>query len=269
MNDNQYDSSKTINVAVIDIFSEGLSVIVAEHLAPEDFPSFSLGQELDHNALSRKGFSSKFLPGCAAEKFEQFAAQVLLHEDSNSADSWTIILGAKSDPFIPFQGKFDSALRVIETMAALRPSMLFIQTRSPLIVLALPVLKSLGNAVCVTVALETVDETEAVRLTPSLPRPNERIKTARTLKNFGIRTLIQLAPTSSSSIKKLAATAVEIADHIIVCPESENRIDGRMASCTLNNLLQWKNPEKLISVLPDIWRSRVETEESRSLTKRA
>ena len=132
-----------------------------------------------------------------------------------------IIFGCYSDPFFPFQGKFDLSIKALELFARYVPGHLTIQTRSPLLVIALPVLKRLGNKVTVSVAVETNDESSVCRYTPGLPRIEERLKMVTALRRFGVETAIQIAPVLpygdwKEDAHKFAKTLIEHADFITV-----------------------------------------------------
>lgn len=136
-------------------------------------------------------------------------------EDYGSLSSTVVVLGMTSDPLHPFDGKFDVTLKLLEMIAARRPQYLVVQTRSPLIVLALPILKALGDRVSVTIALEAARDADNERLTPDQPRPSERIKAARALKRLGIETVVQVAPVIAADntkrrIREFAAVIDEI-----------------------------------------------------------
>jgi hypothetical protein len=105
-----------------------------------------------------------------------------------------IYFGSSTDPFHPFDGKFDASMRFLELFKRYTPGLLVIQTRSPLLVIAMPVLRKMGRHVAVTIGIETPLDEVAQRYTPSLPRISERLKTARALRNFGIEVTLQVAP---------------------------------------------------------------------------
>lgn len=105
-----------------------------------------------------------------------------------------IYFGTTTDPFFPFEGKFDASMKFLELFRRYTPGMLHVQTRSPLIVLALPVFKALGKHVSVTIGLESCLEDSVQRYTPGLPRVEERLKTAAALRKFGIEVMLQVHP---------------------------------------------------------------------------
>ena len=108
--------------------------------------------------------------------------------------SSVIYLGTTSDPFHPFDGKFNASMKFLELFLRYVPGMLCVQTRSPLIVLALPVFKTLGDHVQITFALETPLEESVRRYTPGLPRVDDRLRTIDTLRRFGIPVALQVSP---------------------------------------------------------------------------
>ncbi len=105
-----------------------------------------------------------------------------------------IYLGVSTDPFLPFAGKFDASMRFLELFRRYTPGMLMVQTRSPLVVIAMPVFTALKGRVAITMGLETPDDTMVRRYTPSCPRVEERLRAVRALRRFGIEVNIQVAP---------------------------------------------------------------------------
>ncbi|MEZ4754801.1 MAG: hypothetical protein R3A13_10930 [Bdellovibrionota bacterium] len=105
-----------------------------------------------------------------------------------------IHLGTSTDPFIPFEGKFDVSIKFLELFKKYTPGLLVVQTRSPLIVVAMPVLTALGNRCSVTIGVETHKDEIRQKYTPHLPRIEERIKTARALRRFGIEVQLHATP---------------------------------------------------------------------------
>jgi DNA repair photolyase len=85
-------------------------------------------------------------------------------------------------------------MSLVELLSRWTPARVIVQTRSPLLAIALPALRALGNRLWVSVALETLDESVIRTYTPGLPSGQERLKLLRTLKRFGIRTGVQIGP---------------------------------------------------------------------------
>ncbi|MDC0357414.1 hypothetical protein OAO01_01235 [Oligoflexia bacterium] len=133
----------------------------------------------------------------------------------------TIYLGTTTDPFFPFEGKFDASMKFLDLFQRYTPGMLCIQTRSPLIVIALPVFKKLGKHCSVTLGLETCLEESVQRYTPGLPRIAERLKTATALKRFGIEVNLQVNPVLPygdwrRDAGEFAEILVEHGDHVFI-----------------------------------------------------
>lgn len=105
-----------------------------------------------------------------------------------------IFLGHEVDPFIPFEGRFDISMKFLELFERFTPGHLVVQTRSPLIVIGLPVLKRMGKRVSVTIGIESHLEESTLKYTPGLPRVEERLKAATALRRFGIEVTLQVAP---------------------------------------------------------------------------
>lgn len=132
-----------------------------------------------------------------------------------------IILGASTDPFHPFEGKFDSSIKFLELFKRYTPGLLTVQTRSPLIVIALPIFSALGKHVSITLGLETNDEYAVRRYTPGLPRVAERLKTAMALRRFGVEVNLQVAPLLPygdwlNGADDFARLLIDHADHVTV-----------------------------------------------------
>lgn len=102
--------------------------------------------------------------------------------------------GVNSDPLHPFEGRFDLSMKILELFQRYVPGKLYVQTRSPLIVLALPILKKLGEHVAVHIAVETHKEDIVQRYTPNFPKAEERFKAALALKRFGVEVGFQISP---------------------------------------------------------------------------
>jgi DNA repair photolyase len=106
----------------------------------------------------------------------------------------TIIFGVTTDPFHPFDEKFATSMKFLELFERYSPGKLIIQTRSPLVVIGLPILKKVKNTTFVSIGLETPSDDIRLRYTPQLPSVSERWKTVRALRRFGLKVGIQVAP---------------------------------------------------------------------------
>ncbi len=108
--------------------------------------------------------------------------------------SSTIFFGTSTDPFFPFEGKFDASMKFLSLFERYTPGLLVVQTRSPLLVIAMPVLKKLGSRAAVTIAIETPLDDMVRKYTPGFTRVEERLRAATALRRFGIEVTLQVSP---------------------------------------------------------------------------
>jgi len=151
-----------------------------------------------------------------------------------------IYFGVTTDPFLPFEGKFDASMKFLDLFLKYTPGMLTVQTRSPLIVIAMPVLKRLGSHASVTIGIETSDEASVRRYTPGLPRIEERLKAVNALRRFGVEVNLQVSPLIPYGDWKgdaghFADMLVKHADHIFVKPltDGSERVERKIRATPL------------------------------------
>lgn len=106
----------------------------------------------------------------------------------------TVVFGVTTDPFHPFDEKFATSMKFLELFERYVPGRLVIQTRSPLVVIGLPMLKKVKETTYVSIGIESPLEEVRNRYTPDLPTVEERWKTVRALRRFGVRAGVQVAP---------------------------------------------------------------------------
>ncbi len=148
-----------------------------------------------------------------------------------------IYFGVTTDPFLPFESKFDASMKFLDIFQRYTPGKLIVQTRSPLIVLALPVFKRLGKHASVTIGIETPCEDMVRYYTPSLPRVSERLRTVEAMRRFGIEVTLQVCPVLPyGEWREDAGAFAELldanADYIHVKPlmDGSEQLDRRMKS---------------------------------------
>jgi DNA repair photolyase len=179
-----------------------------------------------------------------------------------------IFLGVGTDPFHPFDGKFDVTMRFLQLFKKYIPGFLHIQTRSPLVVIAMPILRGLAGRVGVTIPIETLHENVNQRFLPGIPKVDERIKATRALRNFGVEVTLQAAPLLPygdwrHEAGKFAALLSSSADYIHVRPlndgsreaEKKMRNDPLVKALSQQRLFHWLRPDAavpLIRALSDI-----------------
>lgn len=183
--------SAGMNIFTVDSFANGIAF--GQHkLEPGQDPREAYSLKIEDTA-GVKHLRSRYLlhkenPLLELEKhLMRLSSQGIL-------GSSVIYFGTTTDPFFPFESKFDASMRFLEIFKRYTPGMLIVQTRSPLVVIALPVFGKLGARVAITLGLETCDEEAVRRYTPGLPRVNDRIKTARALRRFGVEVTLQASP---------------------------------------------------------------------------
>ncbi|MCI5066508.1 hypothetical protein MRY87_12360 [bacterium] len=175
----------------VDAFEHGLAF--GQHVIDSGQSEFSklalrLPGEESHIKLRARYLIEKDKPLIELEK------QLLRLSNSGVLRRSVIILGVHNDPFHPFEGRFDAAMKFLALFERYTPGLLCIQTRSPLLVLSLPLLKNLEENVVIHFGIETPLDSVARRYTPSLPTVSERVKTVRALSRFGIETRVQVSP---------------------------------------------------------------------------
>lgn len=106
----------------------------------------------------------------------------------------TVVFGVTTDPFHPFDEKFATSMKFLEIFERYAPGRLIVQTRSPLVVIGLPILKKVRNTTIISIGIETPCEDTRQRYTPELPSVHERWKTIRALRRFGLRVGVQVSP---------------------------------------------------------------------------
>jgi hypothetical protein len=205
--------------------------------------------------------NAKNTPG-GKNPWEQF--MLLLEKTANEEDldlaGTTVILGCNSDPFLPFQGKFDTSLKIVEYLARLRPALLCVQTRSPLVVLTLPILKALGQHVVANISLETRQDALNNHSRLGLPRPSERIKAAKILSKAGVPVLLQVVPPSTETdLAGYALMLSELRMHVCFGQKEEPRDSsdnmGRDRSRTLKKYFSKVAGTKVVENIYEDWLS--------------
>ena len=125
---------------------------------------------------------------------QQLERQLLSLSAQGALRDLVVYFGVTSDPFFPFEGRFHESLKILKVLERYRPGLIVLQTRSPLLVLALPQLSVFGANLTVTIGIETFREDAVKRYSPGLPQIQERLRAANALRRFGISVTLQTAP---------------------------------------------------------------------------
>lgn len=133
-----------------------------------------------------------------------------------------VVIGCNEDPFEPFDVKFHLTAALLSYLADSEVAQVIINTRSPLVLLAMPALRVLGERVTVCFALEALSDAIHELYFHHTPRPSERIRAAHTLRELGVAVSLQLAPVvgkiaQQSMPRELAALLMKGLSAVKVC----------------------------------------------------
>lgn len=236
-------------VYTVDAFQGGIAL--GEHKVPagRSGNAFALHLEERSGTVPLRGryFFHRDNPRVALER------QLMKLSKAGVLRRSTIYFGVTSDPFLPFESKFDLARQFLEVFERYVPGLLHIQTRSSLVVLMMPLLKSLGKHVAVTIGIETPLEDVVKRYTPELPTVGERLRTVRALRECGIQTNLQVAPVLPYGDWKHDAPAfaeqlVNNADHVVIAAAlAPHGVDATSSGRTGGNFMT--NRSRLVRAL--------------------
>lgn len=176
------------SVLVVDSYARGISI----GRAGGEEKSYQL--QLDGNPKAGPGGLRSRYVLQAGEPLGDLERHLAKLSSRGELRRTTVIFGVTTDPFHPFDEKFATSMKFLELFERYAPGKLIVQTRSPLIVIGLPVLKQVRHSTFVQIALETPLEEVRLRYTPELPTVSERWKTVRALKRFGFKVGIQVGP---------------------------------------------------------------------------
>ncbi len=204
----------------VDSFANGISFgqhRLEEGQDPRDYYGLSISDEGEIVRLRSRYALHHNNPTWELERYLMRLSQ------QGVLGSSTIYFGTSGDPFHPFDGKFEASMKFLQLFERYVPGLLVVQTRSPLVVLALPVLQKLGDHAAVTIALETDDNEAIRRYTPDIPLCEDRLKAATALRRFGIEVTLQVAPVLpygdwKSDAQRFAHVLIDHADYLSVRP---------------------------------------------------
>lgn len=180
---------RNIKIYTVDSYAHGIAF--GENKTLYDIPVLHLGDE-GELAQGPQLRSRYILERNTKPRELEYQLRKLQRQGELSAS--VICFGVSTDPFFPFEGKFDVSIKALELFAEYTPGKLIVQTRSPLIVLAMPVLKSLGERLIVTVPVESHRQDLLDAYSPALPRIEDRLGAIRALRACGVKVCIQAAP---------------------------------------------------------------------------
>lgn len=199
-------STDAANVVCLNTFPNGVtfslhSASCAKHGTSE------LGQESEqverfvpaHFHLRTKETREFLLPSGKYFAFKEQYAQHLerrlsqLHEDGSLQNS-VFYVGTITDPFSMFHKKFDVTMTCLQLLEHYRPGLVVLQTRSPMAISALPMLKVLADRAIVGMPIESHLEASIARYTPGQPKIGDRLLAANGLRLQGIKVNLVVSP---------------------------------------------------------------------------
>src|SRR5262249_14743199 len=105
-----------------------------------------------------------------------------------------LYFGMATDPFYAFPKKFEMTMKCVELIERYQPGLLVLQSRSPMILSALPMLKLFGSRAVAVIPLETPQERVIQQFTPGQASAADRISAADGLRKQGVRVNLQVSP---------------------------------------------------------------------------
>ena len=105
-----------------------------------------------------------------------------------------VFMSTATDPYQPLESKARVTRRLLEAMAAEPPDFLLVQTRSPLVVRDVDILRAFGERVLVSVTVETDREDMRRSFTPAAPPLAARLDALRRLREAGVATQAAVSP---------------------------------------------------------------------------
>ena len=234
---NEVSRDASLLTYTVDAFSNGIAFgqhKLEGHQDPRDFYSLRIRDDSELVRLRSRYVLHKNNPLAELER------QLMRLSTQGVLRSAVIYLGTTTDPFHPFAGTFDASMKCLELFQRYTPGKLIVQTRSPLVVIAMPVFRKLGHHAAVTIGIETCLEESVARYTPGLPRVDERLKAATALRRFGIPVTLQVNPVLPygdwrSDAGRFAEMLVENGDYIYVrsITDGTDRVERQIRATTL------------------------------------
>ena len=126
--------------------------------------------------------------------------------------STAIFMSSSTDPYQPLEREHQITRSLLEAMTENPPDFLFVQTRSPLVVRDIDLLRRLGSGVRVSMTVETDLEPVRKAFTPKAPPIPDRLQALKRLKAAGVPVQAAVAPILpySGEFPRLLSGAVDI-----------------------------------------------------------
>jgi len=126
-----------------------------------------------------------------------------------------IFCSSATDPYTPLERRLALTRGCLEVMARHPPAALLVQTRSPLVLRDVALLRRLPR-VGVSLTVTTADETVRRAFEPDSPRVARRIATLAALRAAGLRVQAAVAPLLPGDPARLAELLDPVVDRVVV-----------------------------------------------------
>ncbi len=178
-------------VVTLNSYPNGVSVSIHK-------PSAMI-QGIEHFSLRLKETRSHLVPEGRFYIYRENVKAELerLFHTMSKRPQWSntvIYFGVFSDPFHGFHKKFNYTMACIDVIERHIPGRVVVQSRSRMLLTALPMLKNLGRKAIAVIPFETCLESNIAKYTPKQPRLEERLITAKGLKAQSILTCLSADP---------------------------------------------------------------------------
>jgi hypothetical protein len=128
-----------------------------------------------------------------------------------------IFLGSATDPYqFVAENRHRVTRGVLEALVEYPPAHVQVQTRSPLVERDFDLLERLGNAVRLSMTVETDDEAVRRAITPTTPPAARRLETLRRARARGIETQAAISPVLPCHAERFADQVAEVADRVFL-----------------------------------------------------
>ena len=127
-----------------------------------------------------------------------------------------IFMSSATDPYQGIERRLCLTHQVLVVLTEIPPHRILLQTRSPLIMRDVGVLRELGDHLIVSITVETDDERVRRAFTPTSPSIARRLACAAHLREQGIFTQLAIAPMLPNNPAHFAEIADSVADRVIV-----------------------------------------------------
>ncbi|HZQ38542.1 MAG TPA: radical SAM protein [Dehalococcoidia bacterium] len=140
-----------------------------------------------------------------------------------------IFMSSVTDPYQPLEKRLGITRACLEVLAEHPPALLFLQTRSPLVVRDVDLLQRLGERVLVGMSITTDREDVRRALEPGCAPIAARVAAIRSVRAAGVPTIASVAPLLPCDGERLAGLLDGAVDSVVV---STFRDDGGAGSKT-------------------------------------